>query len=240
MKPEPYPHPRHPKVTLWDLPGIGTPRFPADQYLKDVDFEKFDLFIIVSADRFTELDAMLAQEIKTMGKNLYFVLSKIDNNLRDAQRSQREYDKEKTLQEIRENCIQGLEKQGVASPQVFLVSSFELHLFDFPALQDTMERELPSHKRNVLILTLSNICKSNIHKKKEVFHSQIWRYAITSAAVAAVPIPGLSIAADVGILVKVLRDYLFGHYVQAYIQACVIHSRAYRASTKGPGATTGA
>ncbi|CAL8376186.1 unnamed protein product [Arctogadus glacialis] len=156
-KPEPYPHPRHPNVTLWDLPGIGTTKFPADRYLEYVEFEKFDFFILVSADRFTENDAKLAQEIKTMGKNLYFVRSKIDNNLKAAQRSQREYDKEKTLQEIRDNCIQGLEKQGVESPQVFLVCSFDLHL----------------------------------------------------------------------------------HYVQAYIQACVIHSRANRASTKGPGAATG-
>ena len=96
------------------------------------------------------------------------------------------------------------------SPQVFLVSGFDLHLYDFPALQDTMERELPSHKRNVLILTLPNVCKSIINKKKEVFRSQIWRYALTCAVVAAVPLPGISIAADVGILVKVLRDYLFG------------------------------
>ncbi|CAL8359358.1 unnamed protein product [Gadus morhua 'NCC'] len=171
MKPEPYPHPRHPNVTLWDLPGVGTPEFPADQYLKVVEFEKFDLFIIVSADRFTEHDAKLAQEIKTMGKNLYFVRSKIDHNLEAARKSQREYDEEKTLQEIRENCIQGLEKQGVASPQVFLVSSFDLDLYDFPALQDTMERELPSHKRDVLNRGIPKVCKSIINKKKEVFRT---------------------------------------------------------------------
>ncbi|CAL8237905.1 unnamed protein product [Boreogadus saida] len=106
MKPEPYPHPRHPNVTLWDLPGVGTTNFPADQYLEYVEFEKFDFFIIVSADRLSENDAKLAQEIKKMGKKFYFVRSKIDNNLSDAKRSQREYDKEKTLQEIRDYCIQ--------------------------------------------------------------------------------------------------------------------------------------
>uniref|UniRef100_A0A8C4ZIN8 IRG-type G domain-containing protein n=1 Tax=Gadus morhua TaxID=8049 RepID=A0A8C4ZIN8_GADMO len=210
MKPEPYPHPRHPNVTLWDLPGIGTTNCPADQYLKYVEFEKFDLFIIVSAGHFREHDAMLAQEIKKMGKKFYFVRSKIDQNLHHAQRSQREYDEEKTLQEIRDNCIQGLEKQGVESPQVFLLSSFDLHLYDFPALQDTMERELPSHKRDFLILVLPNICKSTIHKKKEVFRSRIKYYAILSALVAAVPIPGLSIAADSSIVAKVLQDYLNG------------------------------
>ncbi|CAL8277958.1 unnamed protein product [Lota lota] len=207
-KPEPYPHPIYHNVTLWDLPGIGTSKFPADQYLKRSGFENVDFFIIVSAGRFRENDAKLAQEIKKMGKYFYYVRSKIDNNLRDAERSQREYDEEKTLQKIRENCIQGLEEQGVASPQVFLVSNFDLHLYDFPALHEIMERELPSHKRDVLILALPNICKSTSNKKKEVFSSQIKYYALMSAAVSAVPIPGLSIAADSGILVGVLRSYL--------------------------------
>uniref|UniRef100_A0A8C4ZKB7 IRG-type G domain-containing protein n=1 Tax=Gadus morhua TaxID=8049 RepID=A0A8C4ZKB7_GADMO len=210
MKPKAYPHPTYPNVALWDLPGIGTPRYPADQYMKLVEFEKFDFFILVSDIRFNENDAKLAKEIKKMGKKLYFVRSKIDNSLRVAPRSPKEYDEEKTLQEIREYCIRALEGQGVASPQVFLMSSFDLHLYEFRALQDTMERELPSHKRDVLILALPNICKSTINKKKEVFRSQIWHYALLSATVAAVPIPGISIVFDVGILVKVLQDYLFG------------------------------
>ncbi|CAL8322538.1 unnamed protein product [Arctogadus glacialis] len=200
MKPEPYPHPIHPNVTLWDLPGVGTSKFPADQYMKYVEFERFDFFIIVSAGRLSENDVKLSQQIKKMGKKFYFVHSKTDHNLCDAQRSQMEYDEEKTLQEIRENCIQGLEKQGVASPWVFLVSSFDLHMYDFPALQDTMERELPQHKRDVLLWGITKVSKSIISKKKEVFSSQIKYYALTSAAVAAVPIPGLSFAADVGIL----------------------------------------
>ncbi|CAL8322543.1 unnamed protein product [Arctogadus glacialis] len=210
MKPEPYPHPRHQNVTLWDLPGVGTTKFPADEYLRHVEFEKFDFFIIVSADRFSEDDAKLAKEIKNMGKKLYFVRSKIDHSLEDAKRSQREFEKEKTLQVIRNDCIQGLEKQGVTSPQVFLVSRDELHLYDFPALQDTMERELPQHKRDVLILALPNICKSTIDKKKEVFRSRIKYFALLSASAAAVPIPGVSIAADVAILVGVLQEYLLG------------------------------
>uniref|UniRef100_A0A8C5BFM6 Interferon-inducible GTPase 5-like n=1 Tax=Gadus morhua TaxID=8049 RepID=A0A8C5BFM6_GADMO len=209
MKPKAYPHPTYPNVALWDLPGIGTPRYPADQYMKLVGIEKFDFFILVSDIRFNENDAKLAKEIKKMGKKFYFVRSKIDNSLRAAPRRQG-YDEEKTLQEIREYCIQGLKEQGVASPQVFLVSSFDLHLYEFRALQDTMERELPSHKRDVLILALPNICKSTIYKKKEVFRSQIWHYALLSATVEAVPIPAISIVVDVGILVKVLQDYLFG------------------------------
>ena len=103
-----YPHPNYTSVTLWDLPGIGTTKFPADKYLKHVGFEKFDFFIIISDTRFRENDVKLAKEIQKMGKKFYFVRSKIDNDLQAAQRSQRNFDVETTLAQIRENCIQGM------------------------------------------------------------------------------------------------------------------------------------
>ena len=103
----PYHHPNYPNVTLWDLPGIGTTNFPADKYLEHVGFEKFDFFIIISDTRFRENDVKLAQEIQKMRKKFYFVRSKIDNDLRNEERCQREFNAERTLAQIRENCIQG-------------------------------------------------------------------------------------------------------------------------------------
>uniref|UniRef100_H2SP50 IRG-type G domain-containing protein n=1 Tax=Takifugu rubripes TaxID=31033 RepID=H2SP50_TAKRU len=135
-----YPHPSYPNVTLWDLPGIGTTRFPADQYLKHVGFERFDFFIIISATRFRENDVKLAKEIQKMGKKFYFVRSKVDNDLQNAQRSQRNFDADQTLALIRENC-----EEGVQAPQVFLLSNFELRRHDFHRLHATLERELPEH-----------------------------------------------------------------------------------------------
>ncbi|XP_028424284.1 T-cell-specific guanine nucleotide triphosphate-binding protein 1-like [Perca flavescens] len=148
----PYPHPKYSNVTLWDLPGIGTTKFPADEYLKLVEFKKFDFFIIISADRFRENDVKLAKEIQKMKKKFYFVRSKIDHNIRDEEETQgSEFNEEETLKEIREDCIQGL-KGRVESPQVFLVSSFKLHLYDFHLLEKTLEEELPALKRNALLL----------------------------------------------------------------------------------------
>ncbi|KAK0131910.1 Interferon-inducible GTPase 5 [Merluccius polli] len=209
VKPESFPHPRHPNVIIWDLPGVGTTKFPADQYLKHVGFEKFDFFIIVSADRFKENDVMLAQEIKKMGKKFYYIRSKIDNNLRAAKRKTK-YNKGETLQKIRENCIQGLEDEGVTSPQVFLVSLFDLHKYDFPTLQETIERDMPSLKRDVLILALPNVCRGNIHKKKEVFSSRIEYYAVLSGGAAAVPLLGFSFVVDALMLVYVVTTYVYG------------------------------
>uniref|UniRef100_UPI0037E7206A interferon-inducible GTPase 5-like n=1 Tax=Semicossyphus pulcher TaxID=241346 RepID=UPI0037E7206A len=206
----PYPHPNFPNVTLWDLPGIGTTKFPAAKYLKHVGFEKFDFFIIVSADRFRENDVKLAQEFQRMKKKFYFVRSKIDNNIRDEERSQMEFSAERTLTQIRDNCRQGLQAAGVQSPQVFLVSSSELHLYDFPLLEETLERELPEHKRNALLLAMPNISLDMINKKKKAFHSKIKFVALLSAGVAGVPVPGLSIAVDVVLLVGLVTRYVFG------------------------------
>jgi len=31
-----YPHPNNPMLKFWDLPGVGTPRFPKDGYLEAI------------------------------------------------------------------------------------------------------------------------------------------------------------------------------------------------------------
>ncbi|XP_070776335.1 interferon-inducible GTPase 5-like [Enoplosus armatus] len=207
MEPTAYPHPNYPNVLLWDLPGVGTIKFPADEYLKHVEFEKFDFFIIISDTRFRENDVKLAQEIERMGKKFYFVRSKIDHNLRDEKESQREFNEERTLAQIRENCIQGLEKQGVKSPQVFLVSSRRLHLYDFKRLEETLERELPAHKRDALLFAMPNINLEIINKKKKALQAGIKYRAFVSAAIASAPVAGLSFAADVTMLADAVLMY---------------------------------
>uniref|UniRef100_A0A3B4YZ66 IRG-type G domain-containing protein n=1 Tax=Stegastes partitus TaxID=144197 RepID=A0A3B4YZ66_9TELE len=203
-----YPHPNFPKVTFWDLPGIGTTNFPADHYLNHVEFEKFDFFIIISADRFRENDVKLAQEIHKMKKKFYFVRSKIDHNIQDEKESQRDFNEVMTLKRIRDDCIQGLQRQGFEAPQVFLVSSFELHLYDFSLIHETLERELPAHKRNVLLFTMPNFNREIINKKKKAFKAKIKYQALLSALVAGVPVPGLSATVDLGIMVTVVQEYV--------------------------------
>uniref|UniRef100_A0A3Q3FBC7 IRG-type G domain-containing protein n=1 Tax=Labrus bergylta TaxID=56723 RepID=A0A3Q3FBC7_9LABR len=191
MEVNPYPHPNHPNVTFWDLPGICTTKFPADKYMKHVGFEKFDFFIIVSSDRFKENDVRLAKEIQRMKKKFYFVRSKIDNSMRDEERTQRDFNKERSLKKIKDNCLQ---EQGLKSPQVFLVSSFDLQLYDFHLLEETLERELPEHKRDAFLLFIQKNTKY---------------FATLSSAVAGVLIPGLSIAVDIGLLVGVVKQYVY-------------------------------
>ncbi|XP_053373604.1 interferon-inducible GTPase 1-like [Mercenaria mercenaria] len=70
----PYPHPQNEKLILWDLPGLGTPIFPRGTYLSDVGADRVDYFIIISADRFTENDLWLADNMKQKKKMFCFFL----------------------------------------------------------------------------------------------------------------------------------------------------------------------
>ncbi len=90
------------------------------------------------------------------------------------------------------------------------MSSFEIHKYDFPLLHETLERELPEHKKDALLFAMPNISLEIINKKKEAFKAKIKYYALVSGGVAAVPVPGLSIAVDLSMIVAVVTRYVFG------------------------------
>ncbi|KAJ0062514.1 hypothetical protein NL108_014968 [Boleophthalmus pectinirostris] len=106
-----------------------------------------------------------------MKKKFYFIRSKIDNNIRAAER--RKKDKDQTLQEIRQDCIKNLKELNIQSPKVFLVSAPELHLYDFHFLCETLELDLPELQRDALLLALLNISLNIITKKKNNIHTFI-------------------------------------------------------------------
>ncbi|XP_051960597.1 interferon-inducible GTPase 5-like [Xyrauchen texanus] len=200
-EPKAYKHPKYKNVKLWDLPGIRTLK-----YLKLVQFERYDFFIIIASDRFRECHADLVKEIKRMKKNFYFVRSKIDSSI-DAERRKKNFDEKKTLDNIREDCVNGLREIGVEDPFVFLISSWDLNKYDFNSLHERMETELPEHKRHVLMLTVPNITPEIIERKKKSLEKDISRVALLSACGAAVPVPGLSVAVDIALLVNEIQKY---------------------------------
>ncbi|KAG7492468.1 hypothetical protein MATL_G00014730 [Megalops atlanticus] len=206
MEPTPYPYPEFPNIKMWDLPGIGTENFRPDQYLEQVEFKRYDFFIIVSSERFTCNDANLAREIQKMGKHFYFARSKIDQSL-EGEKRKKKYDEKAVLDLIQQDCITGLQKLGVECPRVFLISSFDPEKYDFPLLQEEMEKDLPQEQRHIFLLALPGITESIIQRKKEMLQGDIWQAALLSGAASAAPVPGLGFATDLAILVKELSKY---------------------------------
>lgn len=204
---EKYTHPKFPNVTIWDLPGVGTSNFKAEDYLKKVNFQDYDFFLIISATRFTEHDAQLAKAIRKMKKKFYFVRSKIDSDLWNEKKCKpKSYNREKTLELIRNDCVEKLQKAKVPSTRVFLVSSMEVAQFDFPKLESTLLTELPAQKRHIFMQCLPNITETAIDLRRDVLRQTIWLEALKAGAMATIPMM-LFFSNDIEELEKTLTHY---------------------------------
>ncbi|XP_053872822.1 stonustoxin subunit alpha-like [Malaclemys terrapin pileata] len=149
MEPTPYQHPKHPSVTIWDLPGFGSCRFPINTYVKSVNLNHYDVFIFMFSGRFTSCHQILTNEIWRMGKKCYYVRSKVDTDLCNAS-CRKSYSEQRALQEIRDNCIKQMKGEGETSPQVFLINRWDPDKYDFPLLQETLEKEIDQSSRCVM------------------------------------------------------------------------------------------
>ncbi|XP_056400094.1 interferon-inducible GTPase 5-like [Hyla sarda] len=213
MEPIPYTHQDYTNVRFWDLPGIGTPNFTAADYLQSVEFSRYDFFIILSSERFKQNDIDLAKEIQAMDKKFFFVRSKVDSDLHASQvRRKKTYNEEAILKEIRDNCVNNLSDGGITEPQVFLLSCLDLENYDFSKMQETLEKELPEHKKHIFLSSLPNISLPILEKKREALKKCIWKLSFVSCMVATVMDPVQSIACDIEILVKFMKIFkkIFG------------------------------
>ncbi|KAL8219542.1 UNVERIFIED_CONTAM: hypothetical protein K2H54_026755 [Gekko kuhli] len=207
MERQKYPHPTFPKVTLWDLPGIGTSQFEPKKYLEKVNFKEYDFFIIAASNRFTTNDALLAHEIQKMGKKLYYVRTKVDVSI-VSERRKPDFTEEKCLEKIKTYCSDNLaQATGESVPVVFLISRWDLQMYDFPLLQETLENDLDGLKRAALIAALPALSKEVLEKKRATMDALIWKIALVSCAIGAIPLPGLPLVCDIGILVRTMSSY---------------------------------
>ncbi|XP_038630144.1 interferon-inducible GTPase 5-like [Scyliorhinus canicula] len=198
MEPTPYRHPNFPSFYLWDLPGCGTNRFPMNKYPREMKFERYDFFLIISSIRVTVNDLKLVKEIKRLGKNFYFIRSKIDNDFRSLREGGRKFNEEE-LEKIRNYVVRNMQEAGIPSPRVFLISNFDLNQFDWKWLNDSLEDDLLNINKCVHILPNLNL--KIVDKKREKLKIRVWMLASISEEVGAEAVPGVSLGCDIGILI---------------------------------------
>merc|ERR1719229_1161190 len=68
-------------VTMWDLPGCGTQRFPVATYIADFGLRYFDLAIIVGEGGMKEIDLEIMDECKKYNIPVIYVRTKVDIGL---------------------------------------------------------------------------------------------------------------------------------------------------------------
>ncbi|XP_028404172.1 T-cell-specific guanine nucleotide triphosphate-binding protein 1-like [Dendronephthya gigantea] len=207
--PTKYPHPTNSKIKFWDLPGVGTPNYPAETYCEKVGLKNYDTFLILAATRFTENDLKLARIVQTIKKSFFFVRTKIDIDVWNESKK-RSFNEKALLKKIKENCVKNLKEFESKEEDVFLISNDEADKWDFARLTQAILDVLPMRQRESLTLAINLLTtrsKGILKRKVEILRCRIWKVATASGAGAVIPVPGLSVALDVALLIKEVNFY---------------------------------
>jgi len=199
-----HPHPNNSKLVFWDLPGVGTDRYPRSTYLDEIDVDRYDFFLLMTADRFTENDTWLSKEIRKRNKKYFFVRTKIGV---DISNSKKTHNEETVIETIRQDITHNLRKNGCDAVPVFLIDNYELNKFEFEKLKQQIIQDYPEQKRSALIFSLEASSEEMIRLKVAELRSRIWKSAALSAAGATVPIPGVSTVMDLGLVTHEALSY---------------------------------
>ena len=202
MEPRSYPHPDNPMLKFWDLPGVGTDEFPRASYLNEIDVNRYDFFLLLCARRFTENDTWLCKEFQKRNKKYFFVRTMIEvdisNNEKDCPKT---HNAEDVVKKIRQTTEEILRKHEGEDVPLFLIDNYKLDKFDFEKLTLKLIRNFLDLKRSSLILSLQSISVQMIQLKMAELRPRAWKMATRSATVEMIPIPGVSVVTDVGIVV---------------------------------------
>ena len=211
LEPTCYEYPDNPKIKFWDLPGIGTPSYPdLETYWKKVLLANYPTFLIFTRNRFSDCDKQLAQKIRLTNKSFFFIRSKIDADVAAEKKSKRSFNEAAMLKEIHSYCLENLHGLLEKEEDVFLISSHYPANWDFARLTKAILHALPKHQRESLTLSLSiltSLSTDFLKEKVEILKERMWKVASASAAVAVVPIPGLSIAVDLVLIRNEISFY---------------------------------
>ncbi|XP_067676907.1 interferon-inducible GTPase 5-like [Haliotis asinina] len=217
QEPTVYRHPYNEKLVFWDLPGVGTPKFPQDKsYLERVGYSKYDFFLLLSDDRFTSKDIWLAREIESLKKDYFFIRTKIDDAMENAEDSEHNFSEGRVLERIKNNCYDNFKAGQLAQRAVYCIDCYDKHKWDYTKLMEDILVSLPELKRNALVLSLSPLTKGVIRHKTRALKRRATMVALASgiqgACTSLIPIPllggAISLSLDIALLANEVTFYL--------------------------------
>ena len=188
-----YEDPDNANIEYWDLPGIGTPNFPAKTYFEDVKLNEYDTFVTFIDTRLRENDLELARKITSLGKKYFFVRSKIDQDVQNAERSSRpeSFNEPAVLGKIRSECLKKLGDLQSKKENIFLISCHVREKWEFSLLRQANLYALEQNQRDAMIRLLEKASKEAVEKKVKVIGGDIWKTSAWSGAAALVPVASM-------------------------------------------------
>ncbi|MBA4063194.1 MAG: hypothetical protein C0501_05675 [Isosphaera sp.] len=180
-------------LTLVDLPGYDTARFPAGEYLARFRVLDFDLLLCVFDGKFHRADTDLFHEVTARGKPCLFVRNKHDTLWQDG----------KELAELEREVGATVAGQvGRAEPVYFTSCRLATGLGE---LAEAIKDRLGPAKRERWVQAAKAYTREFLGEKKALCEQRVKWSAVVAAASGTVPIPAANFAVDLPVLLALFR-----------------------------------
>lgn len=190
----------HRGITFVDLPGCGTRRWPKDTYIERLNLASYDCFLLVTAQRFYETDAFLFHQLRALGKPCFVVRNMIDRAIEDGL-----HDHGASEADTRRLIQHDITSQLEPNPpeRIYLTSARQPAQHDLQTLLVDIGAALDGLKQSRFVADMAAYGQDALQRKRKVAQERIPPYAGLAAANGSLnPIPGLDLAADVSLLLK--------------------------------------
>jgi len=167
-----YAHHNNPNIILWDLPGVGTEKFPQASYLEKVNADLFDVFIIMTEGRFTEHDTWLGKVMQKRNIPVIFVRTKIHIDVKNSKHDHPEKDARTALDEVKADMI--AKSSFVKGLGVFLIDSHKSDRYEFSDLEKCITEKLGETKGQALVFSVSRMSKDVVEQKVAELRKLVW------------------------------------------------------------------
>lgn len=205
----PYPYPKQKNIVFWDLPGTGTSEFRKETYLEQINVDRYDFFLIVSSERFSEIDSWLAEELRQRKKRYYFIRTKADVDMANIKRRLKEnFLEQNEFNKLKREVKGKLEKDfGGDLVHFFMISNYDVEMYDFPMLRQQLLDDAPNEKKMAMINGIPSMLERAVEEKATTLGLRIHKQALFSGAAALIPIPFVSGAIDIGVILEEVLFY---------------------------------
>ena len=156
-EPREYKHHDDSKISFVKLPAIGT--WDHQTFREEFALENYDMFLFITSTSFTEKELKLAKQMKFKGK-IFLIRTMIDIEMINH-----DLDESKILNDIRKPLYTSADDFTSSENEIFLISNYHTHKWDFDRLITAISQELLVLQRAFL----TNATKEFL-KKGEVYY----------------------------------------------------------------------
>lgn len=142
------------ECVIWDLPGVGTPKFPQSTYIQRMGIRYFDVVILMTCTRFTEAELLLVKELKRWKVPFFLVRNKVDSDVEAEVEREEENDIEvdeerrKEIERQTVSCIKDYFKSEYSLDRVYCISTKRKlrDQYDFTQLEQDVEAAIKAQR----------------------------------------------------------------------------------------------